>query len=70
MDTDTKKDTGIQKELSEINKNLKALVNLMKFEMQNKYIESLRAKGFRSEDLGVRVDGYEKTLNEVARKKE
>ena len=36
--------------------------------MQNKYIEKLQKHGFRSNELSMRVDGYEQTLKEVARK--
>ena len=54
-------DEETQNAILEINKSLKALVNLMKFEMQNKYIEKLQEQGIQSgsDELSMRVDGYE-----------
>ena len=60
----------IEKSLLEVKSSLKSLVNLKKFEMQNKYIASLQKSGIHSKEIEIRVDGYGKTLQEIACKDE
>lgn len=60
------------KALQGIEKQLKALVNLKMWDLQNEYLESMSAekKPLSPDIKSVRLDGYTQTLRQVAYKKD